>query len=352
MPFIKDSFSITVIAPNFSGKSEVSIKDINVIRIPMSKKTFGDYNAPKFCLLTCMKEIKKADIVWTHTIGPIGISAIISARLLRKPLVSFVHSIEWELFSKSVGGLKIKQNLIKIFTKIMVFILYNLVDLLLVPSEDSANLLNNIKIKTPKLIVKLGVNYNYFKPCKNKNKCKELISIDPKKFVIGFCGRIAREKDPLTLLRAFKFISKKYENMVLLIVGDGLKEYINLFKRTKNVIWVGKKDDTAKYYQAMDIFCSTSLTETTGLTILEAMSCEIPVITTNVGIANEIIKDYFNGMIIEKKNYYMLAKAIELLYKNEGLRKKIGVNARKTIINNFSWEKTSKEIKKALLSLV
>ena len=100
--------------------------------------------------------------------------------------------------------------------------------------------------------------------------------------------------------------------------------------------------------QAMDIYVLPSLTETTSISTLEAMSCGLPVVVTPVGYVKHYIKDGKNGLLFPKKNSGMLAKKLNLLIKEERLRNKLGAEARKTVIKSFNWEKTVKGIEKAL----
>ncbi|MDD5087160.1 MAG: hypothetical protein PHV16_05410, partial [Candidatus Nanoarchaeia archaeon] len=100
IPKLCDDYEVAVIVPEFSGEIK-GFDNINVIRIPISRIKVGDYSPAKLRLGIIKREVKKADIVWTQTIGPIGVPAIIFARMYKKRLMAYVHSIEWELFSSS-----------------------------------------------------------------------------------------------------------------------------------------------------------------------------------------------------------------------------------------------------------
>ncbi|MBU1111248.1 MAG: glycosyltransferase family 4 protein, partial [Nanoarchaeota archaeon] len=102
------------------------------------------------------------------------------------------------------------------------------------------------------------------------------------------------------------------------------------------------------YLQAMDIFVMPSLTETTSLATLEAMSSGLPVVATKVGfIKNYLVKDH-NGEFFARRNSGMLSLKLERLLNDDELRKKLGANARKTVAYSLSWERSINKITKIL----
>ena len=342
LPRIREEFQITVLAPDFKGE-KIKIRDIEVVRYPLRDMQFGDIYFSKFMYKEIKQEIEKADIVFSQTIGPIGLCGILAAKKLNKPIISFIHSIEWELTTKSVKYLKGFTN---ITTKLLTRYLYNKCTLLLVPTQEVEEKLTVIGIKTPKEVVNLGTDTKRFTPVENKEAAKKAVGIDPKDKVIGFCGRIGREKDIGTLYRAFRRVEKKHQNVKLLIVGEGLEE--ELFTETRNILHVGKQNNVVPYLQAMDIYVLPSLTETTSLSTLEAMACGIAVIATPVGYVKEYIKERYNGMLFPFKNSLVLSLKINILLENEKLREKIAKNGRKTVEEKFQWIKTAEKIKKLL----
>ncbi len=329
-PELKE-YKITIIAPDFEGRKR---KD-KVIRIPLMKKSFGDITFSKFHYKEIKKEAENNDIVFNHTIGPIGICTILAARKLGKPIISYIHSIDWELTSK---GVKYFKTITKYIVRKLAIHLYNKCNLLLVPSNQVEDILTYYGVKTKKTILKLGVKTNKFIPAQKRKQ---------KKFIIGFCGRLGREKDIETLYSAFKILQEKHKNLLLLIVGTGI-EYYDKLKKDKNVLMTGAKDNVVPYLQAMDVYVLPSLTETTSLSTMEAMSCGIPVITTPVGSIPEYVQDGFNGFLFPRKDPKTLSEKIEILINNPKLRKKLGENARKTIIKHHKLDNTIKEIKNVL----
>ena len=139
-----------------------------------------------------------------------------------------------------------------------------------------------------------------------------------------------------------------YNNIVLLIVGSGLKETEESLLQQKKIILTGSKNNVVPYLQAMDIYVLPSLTETTSISTLEAMSCGLAVVVTPVGYVKYYIKEGRNGMFFPKRNSGILARKINTLLKSEKLRQRLGAAARKTVIKQFNWNKTARGIEKAL----
>ncbi len=346
IPPLSKKYRITVIAPKFPGKYE-NILNIKLIRFPLGRITFGDYTVCVVNKRTIKREVKNTDVIFSQTIGPIGDTTIKIAKKYQKPIVAYTHSVEWELVPNSIKNTLLKTP-VNILTKLIAKRLYNKCNLLLVPSLEIAEILSWQGIKTKKKIVSLGTDSNKFVPPQNKAKAKERLKIDPKNIVIGFTGRLGREKDLPTLYRAFRRLEKRYPNLVLLLVGKGVEDLKRLFKKRKNIILIEYTNNILPYLQAMDIYVLPSLTETTSISTLEAMSTSLPVIVTPVGSLPGYIKNNYNGMFFPKKEPYFLEKKLIRLIQNPELRKKLGENARKTVIEKFSWENAIKGIEEAI----
>jgi len=224
IPKLSDEYEITVIVPAFYGKLK-EFKNVKIIRIPLSRIHVGDYTSAKLSIKRIVNAVRGADIVWTQTIGPIGMPAILIARFFKKPIAAYIHSIEWELFSKSISKKNPFRKSITFFTKVATRYLYNKCSLLMVPSLEVAEILNWHSIRTKKRIIHLGTDTLKFNPPEDKSIAKKKIGIDTNHIVIGFSGRIGREKDLVTLYRAFLRLRKSYDKLILLIIGKGQKHH-------------------------------------------------------------------------------------------------------------------------------
>jgi glycosyltransferase involved in cell wall biosynthesis len=341
IPRLKDQFDITVICPD--TKERVSIKHVDFVRIPQSKRVFGDFQFSKFRPSKMVRTIRKADIVFSQTIGPIGGTGLFLAQLFRKKTVSFIHSIDWELFTKAVDKPFLKRYAGPL-TKSAVRFLYKRSSYLVVPSERVAELFTWQNINTTKEIIHLGVDTEKFKPIqdpKERQKERERLGIQMDDFVIGYHGRIAREKDLYTLLRAYLTLKKINPRFKLMIIGSGVPEIVAKFQHQEGIVHIPATSNVMRYLPLMDLYVLPSLTETTSLSTLEAMSCQLPVITTPVGYVRDYIKDGVNGVFFPAKNSYILSKKITYLANRKSERDILAKQARKTVVEQFNWDKTA-----------
>ena len=160
---------------------------------------------------------------------------------------------------------------------------------------------------------------------------------NPEKIVIGFVGRISREKGLDVLLEIFLDLQKKYDNLMLLIVGDGpLRER---FEGKKDVILTGfvSQKEVADYYRALDIFVLPSITEANSLSTLEALKSGVCCVNSKVGAIQDYLKDGVNGIFYYDKKELM--SILEKLIEDEELRKGIGENAAKSV-KEYTWGNT------------
>lgn len=343
IPYLTKEFEVSVLCPEFEGPAP-KIPGVHIHRYPLLKIRFGDIFFAWPNSFSVKKHVENADIVFNQTLGPIGMAAIKAAHKKSIPIISFVHSIEWELASRAVKhGKFIVEKFVKWLTKKK----YNQCGLILTPSAGVNDLLSLNGIHTQKTVVPLGVDVRRFVPPASKPMAKKAIKISPDKLVVGFCGRIGREKDLPTLLKAFRRVQHKHDAM-LLIVGSGID--VKAF-RNPRIKQIGNTNNVVPYLQAMDVFVMPSLTETSSLATMEAMSCALPVIATPVGSIKDYIEDSINGFIFPRQDVDVLVAKLNTLLKNQKLREKIGVEARKTITQRHDWQQVSREILRILHEL-
>lgn len=163
-----------------------------------------------------------------------------------------------------------------------------------------------------------------------------------------FVGRLHRQKNILTLIRALKQVKKDMVGVQLLIVGAGQQEatIINEIKNAhleKNVKLLGEVfgRNLIKIYKSSELFVLPSLYEGQSLAILEAWAAKIPVVTTKTGDSNYLIENNKNGYFLNNpQDDHELAEIITKALKNKNL-KGMGVNGYNLVKKNFSWEKSA-----------
>jgi glycosyltransferase involved in cell wall biosynthesis len=161
--------------------------------------------------------------------------------------------------------------------------------------------------------------------------------------VVGIVARLSEEKGHVYLIEAMRSVLEKIPSAQLLIVGDGKEKQalMNLTKTLKlenNVFFRPAAADTRDVLTAMDIFVLPSLKEGLGIALMEAMVQGIAVIGSEVGGIKTLIKQGFNGLLVNPADTKVLSRAISELLADAGKRQALGNNARDFISKNFSAE--------------
>jgi glycosyltransferase involved in cell wall biosynthesis len=162
------------------------------------------------------------------------------------------------------------------------------------------------------------------------------LGIEHNAFVIGYIGRLVEEKGVLELLHAFKALSRRHENVVLLMIGPcdsakrdavspAIAEELGIGDRCR---FLGQRDDTEYLYSIMDLFVLPSHREGLPLVLMEAQAMGVPVITTDARGCSEAVLDGETGIMVPVRDTDELAKAIEYLVIDPGLRQQMGARAR------------------------
>jgi glycosyltransferase involved in cell wall biosynthesis len=182
-----------------------------------------------------------------------------------------------------------------------------------------------------------GVDIDVFKPLQKKSSRN-------KKYIL-YVGHIDREKGLFDLLECAKDVCNVLKDVTFLIAGSGrdlnsLKRKTKKLGLTQRVKFLGQieKKEVVNLYQDVDLFVFPSYHEGLPTALLEAMSCGLPVIATDVRGNREIISDKKNGIIVPPRNPKKLAETIIMLMDDAKLRKTISINAKETVRKNYSWD--------------
>ena len=145
-------------------------------------------------------------------------------------------------------------------------------------------------------------------------------------------------------LMAIKALKKDFKDIELIIVGkikknghtERLIKDLNINKSVSFRSELTKKE-IAKLYASSSIAIVSSLYEGFGYPVIEAMSCEVPLIATNVSSIPELVGSY--ASLIEPKSYDEIYKAVKQILLNYDEYERIAVGGRQHIINTFNWSK-------------
>lgn len=181
----------------------------------------------------------------------------------------------------------------------------------------------------------------------NVNYSADTIIRKDTNIIIGIIANLKPQKNHKLFVTALIEIMKKYNNILALLAGaiTDIKYYNELIGIIDNsefrdkFIILGSVEDGEITMRNIDIFCLTSNWEGFPNVVLEAMALGIPVIATKVGEIPYIIDNGINGLLIEKDDVKSLFNAIEKLLKEPTYARKIGLNGKEKVLQEYSANK-------------
>ncbi len=189
-----------------------------------------------------------------------------------------------------------------------------------------------------------SINVKMFKPAKKKPR-NQILTI----------GRLVEQKGFLYLIEACHILQKKSVDFELVMIGEGpdKKMYEKMIKEKgiSNIVFKGsmKSDQVKAELSSSKIFVLPCVIAKNGdcdilpNVLKEAMAMQIPVITTDICGIDEMVHDGVTGLLIPPEDPQALANAMEILLQKPGLCKKMGLEGRREIVQNYD---ITKEVKK------
>ena len=279
------------------------------------------------------KQIKEIglDIVHTQTEFSVGAFGKIISRKYDIPFIHTYHTM-WEDYVHYISPLKGRNIRLKRLARTISRAFVRKAECVITPSNKTAKYLKyKCKVKNkPIYVIPTGIDISPFKSSnfteEERDNLKKSLGIKPNEKIILFLGRVASEKSIDVIMDIMPSIFEEHPDYKFLIVGDGpskkdLEEQARKLNIDNNVIFTGKVpwNEVPKYYNIGDVFVNASITETQGLTFIEAMSAEIPVVAKYAPNLSEFIHTNKNGILVKKNSDFK--KAIIDVIENENLRK-------------------------------
>jgi len=179
----------------------------------------------------------------------------------------------------------------------------------------------------------------------------------PGKTIVLSVGRLAAQKGYFFLIDAIALLSKKYSNLMFVVLGDGkLHSKLVSYAQKKGVSHLiefeGFVENVIPYLMGCDLFVLSSLYEGMSNAAMEAMACGKPVIITKVNGAEELIPDEGKGILIPPSDSSAIAQAVERLVNDSKLRGQMGEEARRYVLENFTVSSMVEQIEQYIEGMV
>ena len=294
------------------------------------------------------KQIKELnlDIIHTQSEFSLGLFGKIISRKFKIPFIHTYHTM-WEDYIHYLLPIRGTRNIYpKRFARTFSKNFVTKAECIITPSKKTEKYLKyKCKIKNKSIyVIPTGIEIEPFKRSNYSldelTEFKKSLGILENEKVILFLGRVAEEKSIDILLNAMPSVFEKMPNAKFLIVGDGpskksLEELTEKLGLQDKVIFKGvvPRDEVPKYYNIADLFVNASVTETQGLTFIEAMAAQTPIVAKYAPNLTEFIKHMHNGVLVKHDSEF--SKTIVSVLNNSELRDKLASNGFITA-NNYS----------------
>jgi len=354
----KDRFKVTVICSTLRDKDfykdiqkmeEVGI-DVIILQMRRDISPLSDLIAFfKLCLY-----IRKGryDIVHTHS-SKAGFLGRLAARLMEiKVIIHTPHCFCFEALDMN----KVKKFIYFYIEKFAALFCDKIITVSESQRQDiiKRDLVNSRKVITIENAVDI---YKFSNNRLDIVRKKQELGLNNSSTILGTVGILIKRKGQRYLIEAISQIVKEGFDVRLIIAGEGplrkdleiLKDNLGLDSRIK---FLGFREDIPQILSFMDIFVFSSLWgEGMPLALLEAMACGLPVISTEVHGAIDLLQGNKRGILVRKKDVKGLVEAIRFLVCNPDEAKKMGREAQRLICENYSLKKQIDRIEGLYISV-
>jgi glycosyltransferase involved in cell wall biosynthesis len=332
------------------------IESVPVYRLPPhGRGQLKKWGLAFSCIPALLKLRKSYDVIFVSGFRIIGMTAIIMSKLMRKKCILKADSQGEMSGGFFIDGLKkfgFTTNFLpfKLFLSVRNAVLRKADAFSAISDEIAAELSAN-KVSSIKIIeIPNSVDTSRFYPVSRQQKSllRKKLAIPETATMVVYTGRLVSYKGLPLLLKVWRDVQNRHQDSKLYLLGTGgmdihncedeLHAYVKANGLEASVCFTGSVQNVPEYLQAADIFAFPTENDAFPSSLVEAMTCALPVITTPVGAIKSIIRSHYNGLMIQPGNEQQLYQAFELLISNQDLSGELGRAAWKTVRENYSAE--------------
>jgi glycosyltransferase involved in cell wall biosynthesis len=294
-------------------------------------------------------EAPRYDIVIISGMKTIPLAAIPLCRLLRKKCAiriespfEIVEPISTE--SLDVMNNRVGRSLSRLLQGIQRATLLG-ADRVIAISDDIAAVLLRLGCARARIVnIPNAIDLDKFKPIHRdaRVRLRESLGFRQNATVVVYAGRLSRAKGVMMMMETWPKLLSAHPSLFLVLVGTGqgswddceaeIAEMIAAKDLANSAAMVGHSDRVHEYLQAADLYVSPSDYEGFGLSIVEALACALPVVSTAVGIAPQVIRNDDNGFLCPPKDPYAFGAAMTLALARQNRWPEIGERARGAVL--------------------
>jgi len=336
--------NVYVVAPKVTGYND---KADNIVRYFSISYMFQPQYKIAFPYSLTVPKLSdlKLDIIHAQTPFSMGLLALYLAKKSRVPLVYTHHTF----FDGYVHYIPLNRKLLQKLSVLGSRTYCNHCTLVLTPSHPMRDLLMEYGVKEKIVVLPTGIDLESFTNNKLDNNIRQRYGISKSTKLPLYAGRIGEEKNLDFLLKSFRIVANRISDVHLLLVGDGPLKYqlIDLAKEldiASQLSFTGylPRSEVISCCASADLFVFSSMTETQGLVLLEAMAAGTPVVAVDALGVSALIKNGQGGCLCEPSTEIFANRVYELL-SSDSLRKQKAAQA-KLRAEEFSSAKMAKRL--------
>lgn len=322
---------VHIFAPSYPHYDEVEENVYRFFSVP--SPTNPDYTLaiPVSPGMNQLVKNLQLDMIHVHSPFTMGIVGLRYARKFNLPLIFTYHT----RYDQYVHYFPVAHDLAKEVTIKYSSHFCNNCNHLIAPSEEMAAIIRGFEVRTPITVIPSGVAIEKFTGGE-PDWLQRTYSIPDKNRILLFVGRLTQEKNLPFLIQTFKLVKVEQPQTTLVIIAQGpLEEELKTLVQSldlsleKDVIFTGALpfESLIKAYYSADLFVFSSLTETQGLVLIEAMAAGLPVAAVRASGVQEMVDDGVDGLLTPADTS-ALAAAIRRILLDDTLNKYLRANAR------------------------
>lgn len=322
---------VQVVRPRQPGEAEACDQEWLRPSLPVPRYAGLRIGLPSGLSLHGRWRRRRPDLVHVVTEGPLGLSALRSARRLGIPVSSGFHT-NFHDYSRHYG-LSWMHGAVERYLKAF----HNRTRCTLVPAQDVITQLSQRGFRNLMLLGR-GVDAGLFTPELRSDELRASWGADRDTLVALHVGRVAPEKNIPLALRAFAAIRAVRPDAKLVVVGEG-PERARLAASAANARFTGAlpRAELARAYASADLFLFPSMSETYGNVLMEAMASGLPAVSFDYAAPRQHVRDGVNGWTVPFGDGDAFVRRAVAIASDDARRRGAGIEARRTALA-VGWE--------------
>lgn len=328
--------------------------DVSVYRLaPVGSGQLKKWGLLLSSLPTLVRLRHQYDLIFVSGYRIIGLTAVLVGKLFRKPVVLKADSLgemSGGFFESGLRKFGTSRSSLpfRLFLEFRNGVLkkadaFSAISSEIVSEWDSNSVpLNKIHV------IPNGVDTDLFAPASAEQKSflREKLNLPQAAIIAIYTGRLVSYKGLPLLLKVWDEIRCGHENVLLLLAGTGgldihnceaqLHDYTKSAGLEKNVLFLGPVQNIPEYLQAADLFVFPTENDAFPASLIEAMSCGLPIVTTPVGAIKTIIEHQETGLIVQPGDHEQLYEAIRAIVSDKTLAFRLGRAGRQVVQKRYS----------------